>query len=92
MPSPEARADSLAARFDAAGLAPRTHDHPRHLSIEADVPDSVTSELWQEVLSLLESADWFGLMDSSARGRTVWAAIRKDSPATCAAGEHGLPP
>ncbi|WP_318036691.1 hypothetical protein [Streptomyces chengmaiensis] len=36
---------------------------------------------------MLDSADWFGLVDSSHSGRTVWAAVSKEAPGTVHAAQ-----
>ncbi|MBZ4321477.1 hypothetical protein [Streptomyces huiliensis] len=91
MPSPEARAEALVRRFTAAGLAPRKRDRGNHTRIEMKVPDSATRsrQSWQELLTLLETADWFGLA-SSRRGLVAWAAVLKDPrpAAKTARGSH----
>lgn len=78
MPSSEARAAETVARLTAAGLTPRVEQLADHLCIEAEVPDSLPAESWRELLAALEAGDWFGFVDSSARGRAVWACVRRD--------------
>lgn len=82
MPSSEERAAETAARLSAAGLTPHVEELADHLSIEAGVPDSLPKESWRELLAALEAGDWFGFVDSSERGRAVWARFRRDEPAT----------
>ena len=81
MSLPEARAEAIAARFAAAGLSPRVMDHGSHTCVEADVPDSVAAEAWQELVTVLDQADSFGLF-SGRSGCTAWATVRKETPAT----------
>ncbi|WP_326811185.1 hypothetical protein OIE62_20655 [Streptomyces scopuliridis] len=57
-------------------------DHDDHTRIEMEVADSVSAGSWQELLAVLEAADWFGLAVSSAGGRLAWAAIRRNAPVT----------
>ncbi|MFI0737916.1 hypothetical protein ACH4PU_07390 [Streptomyces sp. NPDC021100] len=91
MPSPEARAEALVRRFAAAGLTPRKRDRGNHTLIEMKVPDSASHsrQSWQELLTLLGTADWFGLA-SSPRGLVAWAAVLKNPrpAAKTARGPH----
>lgn len=73
----EARIAEIAARLTAAGLRPQRKENRGHTSVEAAVPPSLSAESWAEVLAALETADWFGLTDSSKRGRWLWAAVRR---------------
>ncbi|WP_432065070.1 hypothetical protein [Streptomyces sp. C10-9-1] len=82
MPAPEVSAGLIAARLSAAGLTPRVEEHARHTSIEAEVPECLPTETWREVLEVVAGADRFGLVASSANGRTLWAAVHKAVPAT----------
>ncbi|MFF0129973.1 hypothetical protein ACFYTG_30355 [Streptomyces mirabilis] len=82
MPSPEARADGIAAELSAAGFAPRLQHHDDRIEMEMEVSSSVSAESWQELLRLLAQADWFGLVSSEKYGRTAWAGVRKNAPAT----------
>ncbi|ATW49636.1 hypothetical protein [Streptomyces peucetius] len=82
MPASEVRAESIAARLSAVGLAVRVEAHARHTSIEAGVPETLSAESWREVLEVLAEADQFGLLASSLNGRTLWAAIHEAVPAT----------
>jgi hypothetical protein len=65
----------------------RGRSTPDRTSIEARLPDTFPDESWPEVLTLLETADWFGLAGSTTRGRSLWAAIRKSAPAATAAAD-----
>lgn len=82
MPAPEVSAEALAARLSAVGLATRVEEHPRHTSIEAEVPESLPAEAWREVLEVVAAADRFGLLATSLGGRTLWASVNKVAPAT----------
>ncbi|MFI1655500.1 hypothetical protein ACH4ZU_11410 [Streptomyces sp. NPDC020472] len=82
MPAPEVSAEALAARLSAVGLATRVEEHRRHTSIEAEVPESLPAETWQEVLEVVAGADRFGLLATSLGGRTLWAVVNKVAPAT----------
>ncbi|MEJ8632048.1 hypothetical protein [Streptomyces sp. MS2.AVA.5] len=82
MPASEVGAEDIAARLSAVGLTPRVEQHARHTSIEAEVPESLPAETWQEVLEVVAEADRFGLLASKLNGRTLWAAVRKAVPAT----------
>ncbi|MGW8351178.1 hypothetical protein [Streptomyces wedmorensis] len=81
MPAPEVSTEALAARLSAVGLTTRVEKHPRHTSIEAEVPESLPAETWQEVLEVVAAADRFGLLATSLGGRTLWAAVNKAVPA-----------
>ncbi|WP_411114618.1 hypothetical protein [Streptomyces sp. 029-5] len=72
----------MVTRLSAAGFTSRVTDYEDHTRIEVEVTDSVSAVPWQELLAVLESADWFGLDVSSAGGRLAWAAIRRNAPAT----------
>ncbi|MEU3074568.1 hypothetical protein [Streptomyces laurentii] len=82
MPAPEVRAEAIAAGLSAVGLTARVEEHARHTSIEAEVPESLSAETWQEVLEVVAQADRFGLLATSLGGRTLWAVVRKVVPAT----------
>ena len=82
MPASEVSAEDIAARLTAAGLTTRVQEHARHTSIEAEIPESLPAESWREVLEVVTEADRFGLVASSANGRTLWAAVHKAVPAT----------
>ncbi|MFF4319975.1 hypothetical protein [Streptomyces sp. NPDC001568] len=82
MPASESRAESIAARLSALGLATRVEEHARYTSIEAEVPEALPASTWQEALEVVAEADRFGLQASSLTGRTLWAAVRKAVPAT----------
>jgi hypothetical protein len=77
VPPREARIAHITARLAAAGLRPVRKEHDDHTSIEAPVPASFPDSAWPGVLAVLETADWFGLADNTARGRVLWAAIRR---------------
>ncbi|MEU5064056.1 hypothetical protein AB0G95_08550 [Streptomyces virginiae] len=82
MPASKARAKGIAARLSALGLTTRVEEHARYTSIEAEVPETLPTESWREVLEVVAEADKFGLLASSLTGRTLWAAVRKAVPAT----------
>lgn len=82
MPSAQTRADGLAERISAAGFTPRVIDQGKHVCIETEVPEMVSATSWQDLLAVLQDADWFGLVDSTQRGRTAWAAVTENAPAT----------
>ncbi|MFD7783061.1 hypothetical protein ACFV4Q_08240 [Streptomyces nojiriensis] len=82
MPASESRAEDLAARLSALGLATRVEPHTTYTSIEAEVPEALPAESWREVLEVVAEADRFGLLASSLTGRTLWAAVNKAVPAT----------
>ncbi|MEV6405784.1 hypothetical protein [Streptomyces bobili] len=82
MPASGVSAAALAARLSALGLLTRVEEHPRHTSVEAEVPDTLSAELWREVLDVVAEADRFGLLATSMNGRTLWAVVRKTVPTT----------
>jgi hypothetical protein len=77
VPPPEARIADIRAGLAATGLTPLRKDEVDEVRIEADVPPDFPPEAWRAVLAVLESADRFGLSDGTARGRTVWALVRR---------------
>ena len=82
MPASEVSAGAIAARLSALGLATRVEEHARQTAIEAEVPDCLPAEKWQEALDVVAQADRFGLLATSLGGRTLWAAVRKPVPTT----------
>lgn len=80
MPPREARIADISARLTAVGLAPELKEYADRTSVEARVPNDFPAEAWPAVLAVLESADRFGFADSAARGRSLWAVIRKSAP------------
>jgi hypothetical protein len=63
-------------------------EHGWHTSVEAEVPDSLTADLWREVLEAVAEADRFGLLATSLNDRTLWAVVHKAVPTT---GDVGGP-
>ncbi|MFJ4486571.1 hypothetical protein ACIP3D_29970 [Streptomyces longwoodensis] len=88
MPASGVSAEAIAARLSAAGLAAYVEEHARHTSVEAQVPESLTTESWREVLEAVAEADRFGLHVTNLNGRTLWAVVRKAVPST---GDVGGP-
>lgn len=80
MPASDARAEGIAARLSAVGLAPRVERHAYSIAIEVEVPDSFPAESWREALGAVAEADRFGLLANSVNGRTLWAAARTAAP------------
>ncbi|MFI8072164.1 hypothetical protein ACIF85_25740 [Streptomyces sp. NPDC086033] len=89
MPASGVSAAALAARLSAIGLLTRVEEHPRHTSVEAEVPDALSTESWREVLDVVAEADRFGLLATSMNGRTLWAVVRKTVPTTGDVGGPG---
>ncbi|MFJ3643343.1 hypothetical protein ACIPRD_26805 [Streptomyces sp. NPDC090108] len=89
MPASGVSAATIAARLSAVGLVTRVEEHPRHVTVEADLPDALSAETWREVLDVVAAADRFGLLATSLNGRTLWAAVRKTVPTTGAVGGPG---
>ncbi|MFF5012662.1 hypothetical protein [Streptomyces sp. NPDC001165] len=88
MPASGVRAAAIAARLSAVGLPARVEEHDRYTSVEAEVPDALSAELWRKVLEVVAEADRFGLLATSLNGRTLWAVVRKAVPTT---GDVGGP-
>ncbi|WP_228991785.1 hypothetical protein [Streptomyces sp. DH8] len=75
-------AAAIAARLSAAGLRPNVEEDTRFTTVEAEVPDTLSSDSWREVLDAVADADRFGLVATSLNGRTLWAVVRKTVPTT----------
>ncbi|MFB7134412.1 hypothetical protein ACFCZY_22670 [Streptomyces sp. NPDC056237] len=82
-------AAALAARLSAAGLATRVEEDARFTSVEAEVPETLSTETWREVLEVVAEADRFGLLATSLNGRTLWAVVCKTVPTTGDVGGPG---
>ncbi|MEU8788693.1 hypothetical protein [Streptomyces sp. NPDC048643] len=89
MPESEVSAACIAARLSTLGLPTRVEQHRRHTSVEAEVPDELSAELWREVLDVVAEADRFGLLATSLNGRTLWAVVRRTVPTTGDVGGPG---
>ncbi|MFE2535474.1 hypothetical protein [Streptomyces sp. NPDC059371] len=89
MPASEVSAAAMAARLSTLGLPARVEEHRRHASVEAELPDRLSAELWREVLDVVAEADRFGLLATSLNGRTLWAVVRKTVPTTGDVGGPG---
>ncbi|WP_338696619.1 hypothetical protein V2W30_14145 [Streptomyces sp. Q6] len=76
------RAEGTAARLTVLGLTPRVTEHSDHLVIKTEVPDSLPADKWREALKAVAEADRFGLLANSLNGRTLWAAVHTETPAT----------
>ncbi|MFJ4948038.1 hypothetical protein [Streptomyces sp. NPDC088760] len=88
MPASGVSAAAIAARLSAVGLPARVEEHDRYTSVEAEVPEALSIDLWREALEVVAEADRFGLLATSMSGRTLWAVVRKAVPAT---GDVGGP-
>ncbi|MFF8903600.1 hypothetical protein [Streptomyces olivaceoviridis] len=88
MPASGSRAAAIAARLSAVGLPARVEEHDRYTSVEAEIPEAPSADLWREALEVVAEADRFGLLATSLNGRTLWAVVRKAVPAT---GDVGGP-
>jgi hypothetical protein len=82
VPEPEARIEGIRAGLAAVGLTPVIKRYREHTRIEASMPTTFPAETWGQLLALLAEADWFGFADSGVRGRSLWAAVREDTPAS----------
>ncbi|MFJ6571324.1 hypothetical protein ACIQNU_28315 [Streptomyces sp. NPDC091292] len=89
MPASGVSAAAIAARLSAVGLPARVEEHTLHMSVEAEVPESLSAETWREVLEVVAEADRFGLIATSLNGRTLWAVVRKAVPTTGDVGGPG---
>ncbi|MGW7078716.1 hypothetical protein [Streptomyces sp. NPDC054866] len=89
MPASEVSAEAIAARLSALGLTTRMEEHNRDTSIEAEVPESLSTESWREALEVVAEADRFGLLATSLNDRTLWAVVRKTVPTTGDVGGPG---
>ncbi|WP_086867442.1 hypothetical protein [Streptomyces viridochromogenes] len=88
MPASGVSAAAIAARLSDIGLPARVEEHVRYASVQAEVPDSFSADLWREVLEVVAEADRFGLRATSLNDRTVWAVVNKAVPTT---GDVGGP-
>ncbi|MGW3080681.1 hypothetical protein ACWC9F_09670 [Streptomyces sp. NPDC001110] len=88
MPASGVTAAAIAARLSAIGLPTRVEEHTRFTTVEAEVPETLSTEAWREVLDAVAVADRFGLLATSLNGRTLWAVVRKTVPTT---GDVGGP-
>lgn len=82
MPPLEARIADIFARLAAVGLTPVRTDEDDRTQIDACVPSDFPSGSWPELLAVLETADRFGLADSTSRGRLLWAVVWTHPPET----------
>ncbi|MCC3769394.1 hypothetical protein [Streptomyces sp. UNOC14_S4] len=83
--SPEARVDAICEHLGALGFTFRVIDEATCTRIEMEVPDRVPAESWHEFLATLTTADQWGAAHSGKSGRTAWAAVAKETPATVTA-------
>ncbi|MFE7546812.1 hypothetical protein [Streptomyces gardneri] len=91
--SPESRVDHMTTQLAAVGVAYAVTRGKGWIRVEAHVPHPLAPEQWQELLAALATADSFGLADSSADGRSVWAGVNDKTPAAVpAARGHGHQP
>ncbi|MFD0440251.1 hypothetical protein [Streptomyces chartreusis] len=88
MPASGVSAAAIAARLSDIGLPARVEEHDRYASVQAEVPESLSADLWREVLEVVAEADRFGLLATSLNDRTLWAVVHKAVPTT---GDVGGP-
>ncbi|MGR4849977.1 hypothetical protein [Streptomyces sp. LARHCF252] len=88
MPASGVSAAAIAARLFDIGLPARVEEHDRYASVQAEVPESLSADLWREVLEVVAEADRFGLLATSLNDRTLWAVVHKAVPTT---GDVGGP-
>ncbi|MGA5032129.1 hypothetical protein ACWDTQ_32835 [Streptomyces cellulosae] len=89
MPASKERAEAIAVRLSAVGLATRVEERDNCTAIEAEMPESLSVESWREVLEAVADADRFGLLATSSNDRTLWAVVHKTVPATGDVGGPG---
>lgn len=90
MPASKERAEAIAARLSAVGLATRVEERDDCTAIEAEVPEPLSAESWREVLEAVADADRFGLLATSSNDRTLWAVVRKRSPRRAMSGDRAI--
>ena len=89
---PDARIARIAERLAAVGLTPERKEYADRTVVKARVPNAFPDTAWPEVLAVLETADAFGFTEGTARGRSLWAAVRKGPPESAdGAGPPELP-
>ncbi|MGW6909544.1 hypothetical protein [Streptomyces sp. NPDC054940] len=88
MPASGVSAAAIAARLSDIGLPARVEEHDRYASVQAEMPESLSADLWREVLEVVAEADRFGLLATSLNDRTLWAVVHKAVPTT---GDVGGP-
>ncbi|GAA4077509.1 hypothetical protein [Streptomyces shaanxiensis] len=88
MPASGVSAAAIAARLSDIGLSARVEEHDRYASVQTELPESLSADLWREVLEVVAEADRFGLLATSLYDRTLWAVVHKAVPAT---GDVGGP-
>ncbi|GAA4052086.1 hypothetical protein GCM10022233_23600 [Streptomyces shaanxiensis] len=71
MPASGVSAAAIAARLSDVGLPTRVEEHDRYTSVQAEVPESLSADLWREVLEVVAEADRFGLLASPRAGTVV---------------------
>ncbi|MFZ4189668.1 hypothetical protein [Streptomyces pseudogriseolus] len=89
MPASKVRAEAIAARLSAVGLATRVEERDDCTAIEAEVPQPLSAASWREVLEAVADADRFGLLATSSNDRTLWAVVHATVPATSDVGGPG---
>ncbi|MEU1231442.1 hypothetical protein [Streptomyces sp. NPDC005828] len=83
----------MTARLTALGITSVVTRGRGWNRVEAHVPRPLSPEQWQELLAAMATADSFGLVDSSADGRSIWAGVNDKTPAAVpAARGHGHQP
>ncbi|WP_330283379.1 hypothetical protein [Streptomyces sp. NBC_00588] len=88
MPASGVSAAAIAARLSDIGLPARVEEHDRYASVQAEVPESLSADLWREVLEVVAEADRFGLLATSLNDRILWAVVHK---AVTTTGDVGGP-
>ncbi|MFD5860527.1 hypothetical protein [Streptomyces chartreusis] len=88
MPASGVSAAAIAARLSGIGLSARVEEHDRYASVQTELPESLSADLWREVLEVVATADRFGLLATSLNDRTLWAVVHKAVPTT---GDVGGP-
>lgn len=71
MPASGVSAAAIAARLSDIGLSARVEEHDRYASVQTELPESLSADLWREVLEVVAEADRFGLLATSLNDRTL---------------------
>lgn len=90
MPASGVSAAAIAARLSAIGLPTRVEERVGFTSVEAELPESLSAEVWSEVLEVVAEADRFGLHATSLSGRTSGRPYAKRSPRRAMPGDRAI--
>ncbi|MBY8841221.1 hypothetical protein K7864_07920 [Streptomyces sp. SP2-10] len=85
-----ARVAAIVARLSAVGLPTRVEEYDRYTSVEAEIPEAPSADLWREALEVVAEADRFGLHATSQNGRTLWAVVHKAALRRAMSGDRAI--